>query len=470
MKWDVPANAATMNAIEREGRTATVLAEKTQHTLIAHLPWIVALLTFVLGMVYMAFAPVGHIPDIWEHVYRISGILNGDVMARPVDAQSDFHRSAENVGGRVDQMWIDYSIAHFDNYDFGVVDPASITVRDGDTAEVPYNNTAVNTPVAYAPQLLAFATGRAIGLDAGATYQLAQFVMLAVYAIAMGFAVAVLPRYRVPMALVLLLPPLTFRYSFAISADSFTQAVAILYICLLFRLAFPGNEEDGAAGVHRRSLASGEVKLLAVLLVLGMVLAFTKFTYAPLVAVSAGLLWMRRLSRGQAAAVIAGIAIPICASLTWVKSVGWFVTTPGISSSAQVAEKAALITEDPLRVASDIVSAILRAQANNAGNSLVMVVVWLLVLAVIAVLVLATAKRALPANRLAFWWFAIAVCLAIIAATYLALWLQYTPIDVPGVNGIQFRYFNPLAPLFAFVALDSLVALRTRRRGVARRL
>lgn len=167
-----------------------VLAGKSSRTLLTRLPWIVAVATFAFGMVYMTFAPVGHIPDVWEHVYRISGILNGDVMARPVDAQSDFHRSAENVGGRVDQMWIDYSIAHFDNYDFGVVDPASITVRDGDTAEVPYNNTAVNTPVAYAPQLLAFAAARAIGLDAGATYQLAQFVMLTVYAVAMGFAVA----------------------------------------------------------------------------------------------------------------------------------------------------------------------------------------------------------------------------------------------------------------------------------------
>lgn len=440
--------------------------EKSRRVLIGRLPWVVAVLTFVFGMMYMALAPVGHIPDVWEHVYRISGILNGDVMARPVDAQSDFHRSAENVGGRVDQMWIDYSIAHFDNYDFGVVDPASITVRDGDTAEVPYNNTAVNTPVAYAPQLLAFAAARAIGLDAGATYQLAQFVMLTVYAVAMGFAVAMVspPLYRIPMVLVLLLPPLTFRYSFAISADSFTQAVAIPYICLLFRLAFPRNEGKGVAATHRRPLDQSEVKPLAVLLVLGAALAFTKFTYAPLVAVSAGLLWMRRLSRGQAVAVLVGIAVPLCASLAWVKSVGWFVTTPGISSSVQVAEKAALIAKDPLRVATDIVSAILHAQANNAGNSLVMAVVWLLVLIVIAVLALATVKRVLPAARLAFWWFAIAVCLAIIAATYLALWLQYTPIDVPGVNGIQFRYFNPLAPLLAFVALDSFMALRARRR------
>lgn len=443
-----------------------VLTGKSMRGPTVRLPWVVSVLTFAFGMVYMAFAPVGHIPDIWEHVYRISGILNGDVMARPVDSQSDFHRSAENVGGRVDQMWVDYSIAHFDNYDFGVVDPASITVRDGETAEVPYNNTAVNTPVAYAPQLAAFAAGRAIGLDADATYHLAQFTMLAVYAAAMGFVVAVLPRYRVPMALVLLLPPLTFRYSFAISADSFTQAVAIPYICLLFRLAFPGDEGSEATASHHRSLTAGEVRLLAVLLVLGAVLAFTKFTYAPLVAVSAGMLWMRRLSCGQAAAVLVGIAAPLCASLAWVRSVGWFVTTPSISSSAQVAEKAALITGDPLHVAGDIISSILHARANNAGNSLVMVVVWLLVLAVVAILALATSKRALRPRRVAFWWLAVAVCLAIIAATYLALWLQYTPIDVPGVNGIQFRYFNPLAPLFALVALDSLAALRGCRRKI----
>ena len=33
----------------------------------------------------------------------------------------------------------------------------------------------------------------------------------------------------------------------------------------------------------------------------------------------------------------------------------------------------------------------------------------------------------------------------IILLTYLALWLQYTPADATGVDGMQFRYFLPLS-------------------------
>ena len=38
---------------------------------------------------------------------------------------------------------------------------------------------------------------------------------------------------------------------------------------------------------------------------------------------------------------------------------------------------------------------------------------------------------------------------------FLALWLQYDADGLIGVNGMQFRYFLPYAPLFAFVMLES---------------
>jgi len=35
------------------------------------------------------------------------------------------------------------------------------------------------------------------------------------------------------------------------------------------------------------------------------------------------------------------------------------------------------------------------------------------------------------------------------------LWLQYDADGLIGVDGMQFRYFLPYAPLFAFVMLES---------------
>ena len=41
------------------------------------------------GFVLIAVTPAGHIPDVWAHTYRIDGIVNGDVLARPVDSTSN---------------------------------------------------------------------------------------------------------------------------------------------------------------------------------------------------------------------------------------------------------------------------------------------------------------------------------------------------------------------------------------------
>ena len=42
---------------------------------------------------------------------------------------------------------------------------------------------------------------------------------------------------------------------------------------------------------------------------------------------------------------------------------------------------------------------------------------------------------------------------------YLALWLQYNPSGTVGVDGMQYRYFLPLAALFAIVASESMFRL-----------
>lgn len=41
------------------------------------MPLIVALGTLLIGGCFMLLAIPGHIPDVWAHIYRIDGILNG---------------------------------------------------------------------------------------------------------------------------------------------------------------------------------------------------------------------------------------------------------------------------------------------------------------------------------------------------------------------------------------------------------
>ena len=65
-------------------------------------------------------------------------------------------------------------------------------------------------------------------------------------------------------------------------------------------------------------------------------------------------------------------------------------------------------------------------------------------------------------------WCACAVATGIILLTYLALWLQYTPADATGVDGMQFRYFLPLSGIFTLCACECVAGLRRRASHASR--
>jgi uncharacterized membrane protein len=65
-------------------------------------------------------------------------------------------------------------------------------------------------------------------------------------------------------------------------------------------------------------------------------------------------------------------------------------------------------------------------------------------------------------------WIWVAVWIIVLAnacAVYLALWLEYTPIGEPGVNGIQYRYFVPFMPLLYLLWIDCIQHLRSLRNN-----
>ena len=239
------------------------------------MPALAAAVILAMGFMLIAVTPAGHIPDVWAHTYHIDGIVNGDVLARPVDSTSILHSGSGNVGGCVSRDWIQFSIDHYDGYDPAAVNADflerygtnSTSTANTTCVDTPYNNAAVNSPAAYLPQLAAFAIGATATLTPGTTYVLAEIIMLLVYAGCMFAAVAALPRWRLPTALLLVSPPLIFRYSFAISADSMAQALCLLFACLLFSCM-----ADPRAGNGR----------LTALMTVGVLMGMSKFTFTPL--------------------------------------------------------------------------------------------------------------------------------------------------------------------------------------------
>lgn len=86
----------------------------------------------------------------------------------------------------------------------------SINVKDSQGADVPFNNTATNSPVAYLPQLIGFGLGKILSLNTRTAFILAETVTLLSFAIFMGLAVAALPEWHIIVGC--LLPLISFPF------------------------------------------------------------------------------------------------------------------------------------------------------------------------------------------------------------------------------------------------------------------
>lgn len=419
---------------------------------------ICAVLIFVFGLIGIAVLDVGHAPDVWTHTYRVAGILNGDIIVHPVDSTSRYHSIAEeNWGGAVPEDVVQLSVEYYNDHDPGSVLPDSITQRSNGNAEVPYNNTAVYSPVAYLPQLIGFTLGDMFGnslwggaLPALAKYYLAEFIMLIVWTWLCTAAVMSLPRHRLAMLIVVLLPPVWFPAAFAISADSFSLALVIYFSCMLYRCM-----------CQKPTMLDCALLSLA-----GFLLANAKFAYAPLFVLA---LWVPirwKSAKGRFAMIIVAFLAAIATCLLWMRlGTSGFATSPSVVSYTEYQVRATELLSNPAIALGHIFYSITHFEGVYFMGSQGVAAFWIacviILVALIAVAVrghIATLKAKAVGIQAPFglsvilFWVSVLIVVVFTAlVSYLALYLQYNPADNPGVLGIQYRYFIPYVPLGALM-------------------
>lgn len=419
---------------------------------------ICALLIFAFGLIGIAFLDVGHAPDVWTHTYRVTGMLNGDIVVHPVDSVSLYHSVAEeNQGGAVPEDIVQLSVDYYNDHDPGSVLPDSITQRENGNAEVPYNNTAIYSPVAYVPQLIGFAVGDMLGMPAIAQYYLAEFVMLVAWTWLCTAALMCLPRHRLAMLIVLLCPLMWFPAAFAISADSFSLALVVYFSCMLYKC-----------------MCQKPTILDCILLsVAGFLIANAKFAYAPLFVLA---LWVPirwKSAKGRFAAIVLAFLAAIVTCLLWMKvGTGGFTTSPNMVLYAEYQVRVAELFSNPAVALGHIFYSISHFEGDWFMSSQMVAVFWLSC-AILAIALVAVAVRGhiekLRATRterteqaeqtqapfglsvILFWASVLVVLIFTVLISYLALYLQYNSADYPGVLGIQYRYFLPYVPLEALM-------------------
>ena len=411
------------------------------------------------GLMSIARTPIGDTPDCWSHVYRINAIYNGDIIARRTNATSGFFQIAsENYGGAVDWDIINLSLKYPGVTPISVVDVDTITDFNQHSADVPFNNSAVYTPIPYLPYVAALAFCRAIpALDSPETiYYAMEITGLMTFVALLAFSIWMIPRFRIVMALFFFL--LFFGISgfylsipTMIGCDMVTCGLASLLACLLLRCYYEYPSQKGFLLI---AFCSG-------------LLALTKFSYAPLIFVPLPVLLAHNKLQGSLP-LFALAAVFLMALFAWVHFAADFASTPTAVPYAVVQERSSAFLANPFtffrKMYVTIASLKIYHGEFSKKQAAFVIFAWGGSFAmIISSLVLGFRKKL--SWRKAVSWAGVAVLLLCsLVLIYLALYLQYDQSDSPIIYGIQVRYFVPLFPFIAVGFLENFLVVTSREQ------
>ena len=294
-----------------------------------------------------------------------------------------------------------------------------------------FTNTVVYPPVLYLPAAAAIAVGHAAQLSVMRTLHLARLAG-GIVAVALGTLAVALAGGAAPLLFALLSLPMTLSLMAAVSQDALLLPVAALAAALLLRL---------------RSTGGGGM-LAAASLCLALVGA-ARPAYLPVAALPLLGPALRPGTRWLAAALVAA------AILAWA-GLAAATTLVNLSDSglADPAAQIARLLADPVLVL-HVALGTLRTHGQRLLESFLGRLGWLdLVLPAwlrdlaLAGLVLGALTSSAPVRRGAGW-LGLGVALATIGAVFGLEYVAWTPLGAGVVEGVQGRYFLPVALLLA---------------------
>ncbi|WP_083883634.1 DUF2142 domain-containing protein [Nocardia higoensis] len=395
------------------------------------------------------------------------GVAYGNVVPATIDdlmsyAMSDYQENPEEPGRMVaDPM---------------VYERMRAAEVGGEMRTIWFTNTAAYSPVAYVPAAVGIRTAEALGLDVGGMVLLTRLAGLLGYLLVVGFALYALRAYRIQwLAFTIAVLPIAIFQAGTVTADTMTNALALLVSALLVKGLFLGREYSRAetlaylAATLLLPLSKPTYILLAMLIVLVPVRRFAFFGKVA----DSGFDWRRLVPwafagvGGASFLAWTAIAAPTGDGMGLMRPQHqWYTVKPG--------EQLGEILGDPigfLEVFRD--SLIYRDQLwftqffGELGFAYIEVPAMAVLGCLLALAVgVGIGDRMDPAS--ATRWRTALIALAVaagVAMIYVTLYMSFTPVGYYIIDGVQGRYFVPLA-LLALTALLRWMPLRlTDARG-----
>ena len=421
------------------------------------LPLLLCLLAGLLGTLPLVIlTPPFQVPDEAQHFERAYQISEGGLRAEVRDGVAGARLPASLPALVRKCLGTDAILA------VRRVRPAPLTrsaalraipLDPGQQRFVDFTGAAVYPPLAYLPQAAGIAIARAFGAGPLVLLYVARAANAVTAVTLLALAIGLLPMGKGPALLAGLLPMALYEYA-SVSPDALVISASFLLTAV------------GLRALQRGEWRSGEVAGAALA---GLVACAAKPVYAPLLLVAAPALLSseHRRHHARALAVILGVALG--GTLLWFAwNAGRVITfEPDADLHAQLAF---VLTHTGTAVGA------LGASVQKLGwfylLSMIGVFGWLTVampgyayLLAAAALIVACLVGQRAESRLTLLhvaWCALLLVGAVLM-TFLAMYLDATPVGGHVVLGVQGRYFLPLLGLVAAMA-GSLPALRLGAR------
>jgi hypothetical protein len=324
-------------------------------------------------------------------------------------------------------------------------------------------------PGNYAHLAPAMAAGVALGLSPMAILYLMRAVSLIVGVALVRQAIRIAPAsFQAPFAF-LALSPTSVVFFGAINVDSALIGLAFLWVAFIASLAARPNER-----LTRREIAA--------LIALGVALGQYKTGYLLMPTLALILPSGKFSSLGARLAILAAVMLPGAAiSLYWAATakstmLGELVYSTAPGNRVAPREQTALMLAEPLRFLGVLANTLLseggtsfmRMLALGGWSNIPLGASGYALVAIAALLVFASGEK--PPRALASP-FALLVQAGIVAGTtagiMAVMYIGWTGVGAPVVNGFQGRYWIPVAPLLLAFAPVRFSLLADRRRRFA---
>lgn len=390
----------------------------------------------ILGVAFILILPVGQSPDDIMHFRRAYGITEGVLIPSVINENG-------GVGSAVpvDTEEVLETFPEAGHYGEVVEELGSGVAEKTEQA---YNNTALYNFVCYIPQSLAIMIGKIFGLSTAGLAYLARIFNFVLWAVLVYFAIKLIPKFK-KIVLFIALLPITLQEATSLAPDALAIGLGIFLISYVVYLAYGRKEKLSR-------------KELVLLYTMAGVMGFCKIVYLPLV-----LLYLIIPEERFGSKKKKWIHLAIIGTLVVVLNLAWLAVSsgflvefnPGVNSKEQLV----WIMSHPFGyvvvIARTIVANMQLWISNMLGMHLgsfvfnLPSIVFLMSFAMFVVLFMQRDEtlKIKKFDRIVF----IVTFLIITMLIFTSLYIQWTAVSAPIIDGIQGRYFLPILLLVPLI-------------------